>query len=167
MYDEESRLHGDQRLICSKCGAQVPPDAHFCPSCGVATVSLAAIQEVKPEQEPTQGSPPQGSPPQSPPLVPEAVQSFALGCRRLVVTAFIAVVGIIVVTIAGCAIYGAIVPKDVTYEDVLTQRNASTFAAHNANWNNDDPHNVESVQKAMRALGDKSYGMKFGALMDW
>jgi hypothetical protein len=82
----------------------------------------------------------------------------------LVVNTLFAIVGVIVLTIAGCAIYSAIVPKDVTYNDVLTQRNASTFATHNASWSN---VSVKEVQQAMAALGSKAYGMTFSDLMVW
>jgi nitrogen fixation-related uncharacterized protein len=74
---------------------------------------------------------------------------------------------IVILLIAGCAYWWSVQPKDVGYDDVLTTTNATTFADHNANWNHDDPNNVAYVQRAMQHLGQKAYGQKFGALMDW
>jgi hypothetical protein len=83
-----------------------------------------------------------------------------LGC-------LIVIVGIVVLPIAGCSIWASLQPKDVTYDDVLTTENATTFPEHNAHWNNDDPDNVAYVQRAMTHLGGKAFGHKFGHLMDW
>lgn len=58
-------------------------------------------------------------------------------------------------------------PKSVGYNDVLTHRTASTFAQYNSGWNGDDPNNVSYVQRAMKHLGNRAYGRKFGDLMDW
>jgi len=85
-----------------------------------------------------------------------------------VATGCLAILAVLVaVIVVGSVIYWAVKPKDVTYDDVLTPQNATTFAQHNADWDHDDPNNVQYVQQAMSALGPKAYGMKFGALMDW
>lgn len=90
----------------------------------------------------------------------KSLARFAFGCVGVPVIAVILLIG-------GCVAYFAVQPKDVGYDDVLTTTNASTFADHNANWNNDDANNVAYVQRAMQHLGDKAFGRKFGALMDW
>jgi hypothetical protein len=76
-------------------------------------------------------------------------------------------VTIVLLCIVVFSIWRFITPPDVDYSDVLTERNANTFADHNKHWASDDPENVAYVQDAMAHLGDKAYGRKFGDLMNW
>jgi len=89
------------------------------------------------------------------------------GCQTMLSGCGLTLVVAIVLLVGGCALWRAFVPKDVGYDDVLTKYNAGTFAAHNKNWDNDNPDNVTYVQRAMQHLGSKAYGHTFGGLMDW
>jgi hypothetical protein len=86
------------------------------------------------------------------------------GCLRVVG----AILGLVVLSIAGCVAYFALQPKNVAYEDVLTLENAKTFAAHHA-WSDSWPEdgNTAAAEAAITDLGGKAYGRKFGDLMDW
>jgi hypothetical protein len=87
-----------------------------------------------------------------------------LGCLQVVQRVGLFVAACIVVVL----VYYSLQPKNVGYDDILTNENSNTYVAHHS-WSNSDFEygNTEAAERAISHLGDKAYGRKFGDLMDW
>jgi hypothetical protein len=181
----------DDLRRCPKCGDRTPAKDAFCVVCGslledssasgeataiipVGNLSSSADSNEDVPVEDADTKYPLASPvPVAPTLPPPPIETtrrpvaefpgwakWGLGCGLTVVIAMI-------LLIAGCSAWWSSLPKNVGYDDVLTQKNAISFAPHHT-WGDSgsEEGNTAFAQRAIKRLGSRAYGQKFGDLMD-